>query len=154
TAVQAPGPVTSAAPAPLTLDPDAPPRTVLREGPSTWRTAGGRVGVVLVVAIVCAAAFMLAHEKTRFFFTVWGLPLAMGLATVALWVLYHAPGKVRLAVAAVLFVAAVAPWEVVRIKGVWGDFTPHAEWRWTPNPTDAVAEFDEQDKRSLKELGE
>jgi outer membrane protein assembly factor BamB len=154
TAVQAPGAVTSAAPAPFTLDPDAPPRAVLRDGPSPWRTAGVRLAVVLGVGLACAGAWLLAHENSRFFFTVWGLPLAVGLATVALWLLFHAPRAVRVAAAAALFLAAVAPWEVVRMKGVWGDFSPHAQWRWTPKPTDAVAAYDRDDTRSVKDLGD
>lgn len=160
TGVTAPGSVTSSAPAPFSLDPDLPPQPPVEHEPSALWTAVKRFAVAFVVACVCVGAMMATHANskapgqmdTRFFFTVWGLPLAIAAATVVAWLLYHATTGVRVAVTAVMLLAAITPWELVRMEGVYGKFGMNWVWRWASDPEDVVAEYEARgDSRSLEQ---
>src|SRR5262249_56906150 len=95
----------------------------------------------LLLAVAEAGLVFAAQKDTRFWLVIWGLPGAVAVLTVVLVLLSAAPAGVRYAVATVLTVAAIVPWELVRIEGVTGDFSMDPAWRWTPTAEERVAAF-------------
>jgi outer membrane protein assembly factor BamB len=156
TDVMAPGPVmhAAAAQAPAAWDVDAPAAGGGGGFGAALRTAALRFGVVLLLAAVCVGAVVAAEVNTRFFFSVWGVPLALALMTVALVALFRAPRGVSVAVAALLFVAAIAPWELIRTKGVTGKFNVDPAWRWSLTAEEEVARYEDAQSKAAKALGD
>src|SRR5262249_19032833 len=92
----------------------------------------GRLGSALLVAAAAAGLVFAAAQDTRFWMVVWGIPAAVAVLTVVLVLLAGAPAGVRFTAATVLTLAAVLPWELIRIEGVTGNFGLDPVWRWTP----------------------
>jgi outer membrane protein assembly factor BamB len=104
----------------------------------------GRFGIVLLVAGACVGLVVAADKDTRFFFTIWGIPLALAFLTAAVILLIRAPLGARIFTAALLFLAAAAPWEMIRMEGVTGTFGMDPAWRWSQSSEDRVAQLNEQ----------
>src|SRR5262249_6480128 len=92
----------------------------------------------------CVGLIVAAEKDTRFFFTIWGIPAALAFLTTALVLLIRAPLGARLFTAGLLFLAAAAPWEMIRMEGVTGTFGLDPAWRWSQSSEDRVAQLNEK----------
>jgi outer membrane protein assembly factor BamB len=107
-------------------------------GPGVWTT---RLLWTVGVIVAGAGLTVAADPSTRFFFVIHGLPAAVGLVTVALVFLAHAGAASRAAVAVVLAVVAVLPWELIRIEGFTGDFSLDSALRWAPTAEERLQRY-------------
>lgn len=87
--------------------------------------------VTLLAALgVGAGAMLLAHPGTRQWLSTWGLPAAAGVAALAAVMTWPLRPLGRYAFAGLLGLAALAPWQIIRVDGVWGGFDMDWAWRW------------------------
>jgi outer membrane protein assembly factor BamB len=116
-------------------------------GPGRWYA---RLGLALLAALAGAGLVFAAQNDTRFWMAIWGVPAAVAVLTVVLLTLFHAPAGVRYGAALLLTAAAVAPWELIRMEGVTGDFGLNPVWRWTPTAEERVEAFTEEEDAPAK----
>ena len=97
-----------------------------------WR----RILWLLACVPVVAATVMIADESLRGFTVMWGLPLSVGIAGLVLCVIPSPP--TRRVAGAVVWLLAIAPWWLLRMDGVTGEYVPELTWRGKPTVTEVA----------------
>src|SRR5262249_30314607 len=112
----------------------------------TWWLVWGPVSrqarwLVAMTAVALAEAAWIAADSS-IHDTLWmhGLPGAVGAAALALLVPARLP-KLRVAAALVLGIAAVLPWDLVRLNGVTGAYGLDLSLRWKPTAEQAAQAY-------------
>ncbi|MEM9798945.1 MAG: PQQ-binding-like beta-propeller repeat protein [Planctomycetota bacterium] len=101
----------------------------------TWRERGL---IANFVALPCVALQPVAQETSGLLLWIYGLPLAIFTATVALWLTRTSEPNTRLKVVGALTVVAWIPFMLVRVDGFVGDYRPELSWRWSPTPEEQM----------------
>src|SRR5207244_484770 len=82
-----------------------------------------------------------------------GVPAAFAVMTVVLVLLAPAPARLRVPAAALLGLAAVVPWQLVRLEGVFGAFDLNPVWRWSETAEETVARFTQEEALTAPPAG-
>jgi outer membrane protein assembly factor BamB len=109
----------------------------LAAGPLPFRT---RLLVAALAAGIAAVAVFAADPSIRFSMGIHGVPAAVGAATLALFIPARLP-RAQVITALVLGIAALLPWEVLRQKGVTGEYRMDTAFRWEPSAEEAALAY-------------
>lgn len=90
-----------------------------------------RVLAVLGCIVGIIAVTLLAHSSIRPFLVMFGVPLAAAVTGVVL-ILVRSYSSRRIFGGAIALIA-IAPWDLMRMNGVDGQYVPDFEFRWTPS---------------------
>ncbi len=96
---------------------------------ATWREKWLLIGMTILS--VAAVAFA-SHPTVSFNLWSCGVPLWIGLVTVAAWLVERQAPARRLAILLPAIVLAWIPFTLFRVNGVDGSFFVEASWRWLP----------------------
>lgn len=90
-----------------------------------------RILGILGSGVMIAAAVAAAHSSIRPFTALWGVPLSVGIAGLALVATPFA--QTRRVVGPIIWLLAIAPWLMLRLDGVTGEFVMDTSYRWNPS---------------------
>ncbi len=112
-------------------------------GPVPFRN---RVGYLALAVLMVVAAVSAAHPSARFCIFTYGIPLTAAIGVVFLFLTWGLPSEWRLRMVIVLAVLALAPWDLLKFNGVFGQFSLDPQWRWHPDAEARATAYDQNAK--------